>query len=127
MEKTGGNWEDRKAAGHPMRYGLEHPKGVPVNRLGDTEATSITTGWAPSCQCNAPTTPCTVLDPFCGSGTTLQVAVRLGRHTIGVDLSTEYLSELVPDRMDTVSTEPVKTVGSVEDWHASPLFAEVTT
>jgi DNA modification methylase len=28
----------------------------------------------------------TVLDPFCGSGTTLAVAQQLGRHSIGVDI-----------------------------------------
>ena len=32
----------------------------------------------------------TVLDPFCGSGTTGLVALRLGRAFIGIDLSTEY-------------------------------------
>lgn len=32
-----------------------------------------------------------VLDPFCGSGTTCVVAKRLKRHSIGVDLSEEFL------------------------------------
>jgi DNA modification methylase len=32
----------------------------------------------------------TVLDPFCGSGTTLLVAHRLGRHFIGIDVKKEY-------------------------------------
>lgn len=31
-----------------------------------------------------------VLDPFCGSGTTLQVARRLNRHGIGTELNPEY-------------------------------------
>jgi hypothetical protein len=35
--------------------------------------------------------PATVFDPFCGSGTTLQVARALGRNGIGLDLSLEYL------------------------------------
>ena len=33
----------------------------------------------------------TVLDPFCGTGTTMLVAQRLGRKSVGIDLSTEYL------------------------------------
>jgi DNA modification methylase len=33
-----------------------------------------------------------VLDPFCGTGTTMLVAHRMGRRSIGIDLSTEYLA-----------------------------------
>lgn len=47
-----------------------------------------------------PAIPATILDPFCGSGTTLKMAVALGRDAIGVDLSDEYLEKLVPDRVD---------------------------
>jgi len=35
--------------------------------------------------------PATVLDPFVGSGTTVQVAKSLGRNAIGIDLSADYL------------------------------------
>ena len=48
------------------------------------------TGWRASCQCNAEVVPCTVLDPFVGSGTTALVADRLQRHAIGIDLSIDY-------------------------------------
>ncbi len=34
--------------------------------------------------------PCTVLDPFLGSGTTALVALCLGRTAIGVELNPEY-------------------------------------
>lgn len=63
-------------------------------------AKSMTVGWQPSCAC--PThdpTPCTVLDPFSGSGTTAKVAARLGRQAIGVDISAEYLGEITAARM----------------------------
>jgi DNA modification methylase len=49
-----------------------------------------TTGWAPTCKCDAPTVPCTVLDPFAGAFTTALVADRLQRHAIGIELSPEY-------------------------------------
>ena len=34
---------------------------------------------------------CTVLDPFCGSGTTGVVALRLNRRFIGIELKGEYV------------------------------------
>lgn len=32
-----------------------------------------------------------VLDPFCGTGTTMKVAYELGRRSIGIDISSEYI------------------------------------
>lgn len=32
-----------------------------------------------------------VLDPFCGTGTTMKVAQKLGRKSIGIDISAEYI------------------------------------
>ena len=45
-----------------------------------------------------PPVPCVVLDPFSGSGTTAKVAVRLGRRAIGVDISSEYLTDVTAQR-----------------------------
>ena len=59
-----------------------------------------TTGWQPSCACNAgEPVPQTVLDPFCGSGTTGQVAVQLGRSFIGIELNADY-ADLARTRID---------------------------
>lgn len=49
-----------------------------------------TTGWAPTCDHDAPGGLSVVLDPFAGSGTTLAVAARLGRASIGIEISPEY-------------------------------------
>ncbi len=51
---------------------------------------TATLGWKPTCNCNADVIPCTVLDPFTGSGTTLQVAAELGRRAVGYEISEEY-------------------------------------
>ncbi len=42
-----------------------------------------------------------VLDPFCGTGTTMLVASQLGRRSVGIDLATEYL-ELAERRCETL-------------------------
>lgn len=62
--------------------------------------------WHASCYAPAPVVPCTVLDPFCGSGTTLAVAAELKRSAIGIDLSPAYAAmarsrvEKVQPRLD---------------------------
>jgi len=50
-----------------------------------------TTGWQPSCTCDAVTISATVLDPFGGAGTTALVANRLGRDAVLVELNPEYV------------------------------------
>lgn len=51
-----------------------------------TFAKKKTVGWE-GCDCDASPVPGLVLDPFMGSGTTLQVAASMGRSAVGVDLS----------------------------------------
>ena len=62
---------------------------------------NITTGWRATCDCDAEVVPATVLDPFVGSGTTVEVAQRLGRRGIGLDLNAEYL-EIAKQRIGLV-------------------------
>jgi len=51
-----------------------------------------TTGWQPTCNCDTKEIkPCVVLDPFIGSGTTAEVAQRMIRRWIGIELSDEYI------------------------------------
>jgi DNA modification methylase len=51
----------------------------------------VTVDWKPSCAHSVRSVPCTVLDPFCGSGTTGMVALQLGRRFIGIDLNPDYI------------------------------------
>jgi DNA modification methylase len=50
-----------------------------------------TLGWQPSCQCNAPISPCTILDPFGGAGTTALVANDLRRDVISIELNPDFI------------------------------------
>lgn len=95
---------------------------------GAGEGAVLTVGWEPTCNCIQecpdkddqqhwqtncaicsedlpyPIVPARVLDPFNGTGTTLQVARALGRTGVGVDLSLEYLQQarkrLMFDKLD---------------------------
>jgi DNA modification methylase len=58
--------------------------------LARGDVTAIT-GYACACpQPDAPVRPALVLDPFCGTGTTMLTASALGRIGIGVDRSADY-------------------------------------
>ena len=57
------------------------------------KVSSTTLCWKPTCECEAPTVPCVVLDPFVGSGTTLRVATRFNRQGIGLDLAYQDIAK----------------------------------
>jgi DNA modification methylase len=106
-----------KAPGGSYGARSVHGKTEMGIRRGTTALYKIpeTTGWRPSCQCgrharltsiargeDRGVVPCTVLDPFIGSGTTALVARRLGRKTIGIELSPEY-AKLAARRLQQLS------------------------
>jgi DNA modification methylase len=47
----------------------------------------------------------TILDPFCGSGSTLVAAAKLGRHFLGFEMSPEYC-EIARKRIAAVEAQP---------------------
>jgi hypothetical protein len=132
--KCGNPWERviETSGGRDWRNDEMIPKGIPgelagegsykrgqsTSPLNDTK-TKKTVGWEPTCDCNeydmhlppddpayVPLTPvpCTVLDPFGGSGTTGEVAERLGRNSILIELNPSYV-ELAKKR--TIKRIPV--------------------
>ncbi len=63
--------------------------------------TSETIGWLPSCACPPDElVSCRVLDPFGGAGTTALVAERLGRDSINIDISSDYIA-MAKERLAT--------------------------
>lgn len=72
-----------------------------------------TVGWEPTCTCSiSPPIPCTVLDPFSGSGTTALVARKLGRSSIGIELNPDSIDE-TRERLGIASQATLDT-GSIE-------------
>ena len=66
-----------------------------LSRVNSKEMKTIpkkTIGWEKTCKCvDAEVVPCTVFDPFTGSGTTAIVAMNHGRNFIGTELNPEYI------------------------------------
>lgn len=76
--------------------------------VGGQTTTTTTTGWKPTCGCNAGVVSATVLDPFSGSGTTLLTARRLRRRGVGIELRRAYCM-ITENRLQQLSflAEPV--------------------
>jgi len=87
-----------------------------------------TLGFRPSCDCPAhEPIPCTVFDPFAGSGTTLMVARQLGRNALATVLSFAYLHDQARRRLSLDALEEWQTGGKdgKGDLSELPLFAEM--
>lgn len=63
-------------------------RGRRKGQMGNSQYESI--GWEPSCNCKSKVIPCTVLDPFGGSGTTGMVCSKLERDAILIEISPKY-------------------------------------
>ncbi len=79
------------------------------------ESESKTTGWRPTCNCgneicadinnDCLLNPCTVLDPFFGSGTVGIVAHKHGRNFTGIELSKTYLDDIAIPRIESETAQ----------------------
>lgn len=91
----------------------------------DDPIVTTTTGWQATCACAADVIPCTVCDPFNGSGTTGAVACAHNRNYIGIDLSADYI-ELAHERIRRAISESGRAyaapVCNTTDFVDLPLF-----
>jgi DNA modification methylase len=121
--KCGAPWEriiGKGLTAHEGSSNTQYPKTTTAGRLAllrqaarergeEYQNETHTLGWKPTCDCGEEAViPCTVLDPFGGSGTTAEVAKRLGRDFILIELKKEYITELIEPRISAIN----------------PLFAE---
>ena len=77
-----GKWADENGQSSGRRMLLNTKRGREMGLDHDNSASrpKRTIGWQSTCDCGAEIAPCKVLDPFAGSGTTLAVALKQGRH-----------------------------------------------
>jgi hypothetical protein len=90
---------------HHRDRSLERNRNGITGSLDNGPKRTNTVAWTPKCQCCADVVPCTVLDPFVGSGTTCMVALKHGRRGIGIDLSDSYLTEFAIPRIQATEVE----------------------
>ena len=88
--------EDGTPFGRRAEIGKRGPDGKPSGIRGSFNSGGLTlkretTGWRPTCACQAATQPCLVLDPFCGSGTVGVVALKLNQNFLGIELQPDYI------------------------------------
>jgi DNA modification methylase len=96
----GNVWKGKTRGQEDICEKLEHPAMMPVWLAND-----LILSWSKEGD--------TVLDPFLGSGTTCTVARSLGRRSIGIDISEEYLKMAVSAKIQPAKAEAQK-VGQLE-------------
>lgn len=90
VEREKANMAERYVRGEPKRHGTAGAAASGASNVGRYSGAIRAIGWRPSCTCDAgDPIPATVLDPFAGTGTTIRVAVGLGRAGIGIELNPE--------------------------------------
>lgn len=94
---TGGSNKGARASNMDGVSVLGQKVGNAYNTGNMVQRAKRTVGWEPTCTHDSGVIPATVLDPFCGSGTTLYAARKLGRRSVGIDLD-EKSAELLRER-----------------------------
>ena len=91
VEKSSfGKERTRSRAGLGTRQRRETHDLPPVDGHFHEGVLYTSTGWHPTCACDAPVAPAIVLDPFAGAGTVALAAERLQRDSILVEINPTY-------------------------------------
>ena len=101
VEKLQRSYHDMKAeaAANGITPGNVGGTHAPGKRGAYYEPTdNKTMGWKAGCDHTTEPVGCTILDPFCGSGTTGLVALRHDRDFIGIELNPDY-AEMARERI----------------------------
>ena len=96
------NWEEERKNNSQTRSGENNTIGSLTARKTKITSKTIDGGWQPTCECNANIIPCTILDPFGGSGTTAAVALKHNRKAILCELNEDY-GRIMPKRIESIS------------------------
>lgn len=113
VEKEQSNMHARYARGEPSRHGTSGAAASKASNVGGFSGASTSLGFFPSCECNAgDPIPCRVLDPFAGSGTTMQVSEALGRDSWGVELMAKNIPIIHERLKEKLDPESLKSISS---------------
>ena len=83
------HWKERRKPGVKWDFGKDHGRNDGGGSFPGND--SILMGWQPTCSCdNEGKGRCLVLDPFAGSGTTGEVALKHGRDYLLIELNRDY-------------------------------------
>ncbi len=88
VRKTESSTDTHRRGGYNIKSGRFLESASTKGRAGEVMTKTI--GWEPSCNCKSKVIPCTVLDPFGGSGTTGMVCSKLERDAILIEISPKY-------------------------------------
>ena len=98
-----------KVGDFQRRWSTNNAEGSPYNKQSSKQNIYEMVGWSVECDCNDKIVPCTVFDPFTGSGTTAVVALKHGRNFIGTELNPDYakiaegrIEESIPQTLEGI-------------------------
>ena len=86
--------------------GGQIPQSFLAGNRQDSPSIIKTKAWCPTCDCNAGIVPCTVLDIFGGTGRTGIVSKRFCRKAVLVDLSPEYIDDMIKNIFGNTNAPP---------------------